>query len=223
MSRLSPDAQSLLNDRLPADVTDGTGFARASSETYGRRTRPLLAASGLEAEERLLQVDHGSGREEGARGDGAPDVPLLRRKSADQSKYTALKDGLRLCACGCGQPVPIYKNRLYRFVFNHHTKFPRVRRAHVGWRRSHELAVEVKRDIQSCEWEHIGGCKGPLHVAHLDGNQFNNHNTNLKKLCHSHHFLLDRGRINPLNPKMPSFRVSAGGGKRRYAYREASK
>lgn len=87
----------------------------------------------------------------------------------------------------------------------------------VQWRTSHERAVKLKRDQVSCEWEHITGCGGPLHVAHINGNEMDNSVDNLLKLCNSHHFLLDRGRIDPSDPIMPKFRVGSDG-KRRYQY-----
>jgi hypothetical protein len=62
---------------------------------------------------------------------------------------------------------------------------------------------------------HIGGCGGPIDVAHKDHDPWNNDPANLMAMCRSHHHLYDRGRIDLDNPKMPDFYVDAGG-KRRY-------
>jgi hypothetical protein len=83
-------------------------------------------------------------------------------------------------------------------------------------RTSHSRALRLKRDLTSCEWEHIGGCLGHLHVAHVNGDEWDNMPGNLLKLCQSHHFLLDRGRIDPAAPVMPAFYTDRSG-KRRYA------
>lgn len=96
------------------------------------------------------------------------------------------------------------------------TSTPRVDR----WR-----AATLKRGVRVCEWAHIGGCKGLLEVAHLDGNAFNNDPGNLKKLCRSHHSLLDRGtvgKIDAATPVMPMFYVDSGG-KRRYGLSRADR
>ena len=48
-----------------------------------------------------------------------------------------------------------------------------------------------------------------------DGDEFNNSRANLLKLCRAHHRLVDNGKIDPRDPKMPEFRID-GSGKRRY-------
>lgn len=70
---------------------------------------------------------------------------------------------------------------------------------------------------ESCQWDHIGGCYGPIHVAHVDGEHTNNEPANLLSLCASHHRLLDNNRIDPYDPKMPAFYYD-GSGKRRYLH-----
>lgn len=66
----------------------------------------------------------------------------------------------------------------------------------------------------SCAWAHIGHCKGPLDVAHLDQNPLNNALDNLLALCRSHHFLFDKGRIDRHQPQMPPFYTDRGGTRR---------
>jgi len=76
--------------------------------------------------------------------------------------------------------------------------------------------VKLKAHVTSCEYASLGGCKGVLDVAHLDGDEFNNSKANLRKLCRSHHRLVDNGKIDPANPTMPRFHID-GSGKRRYS------
>ena len=68
--------------------------------------------------------------------------------------------------------------------------------------------------VEVCQWESIGGCSGPIQVAHVDGNFTNNNLSNLLALCTSHHKLMDHGRINPKNPVMPRFYTDAVGHRR---------
>lgn len=61
----------------------------------------------------------------------------------------------------------------------------------------------------------IGGCGGRIEVNHIDKNPYNNSLQNLIPLCHSHHALTDRGKIDLNKPIMPRFYVDKSG-KRRY-------
>lgn len=123
--------------------------------------------------------------------------------------------GLIDCACGCGTQLTSRdsKGRPRRFLRGHYTRTnnPSKPKERVQWRRSHEIAVLRKQSQVTCEWEHIGHCKGPLQVAHVNGDEFDNDLANLKKLCAGHHHLLDNGRIDPLNPAMPAFVVFPNG------------
>lgn len=79
------------------------------------------------------------------------------------------------------------------------------------------MARRRKSDRSKCELKFIGGCKGPIHVAHKDGDPWNNDDPgNLLAFCASHHRLYDNGLIDLTAPVMPSFVVR--GGKRRYSH-----
>lgn len=84
-------------------------------------------------------------------------------------------------------------------------------------RASYFISEKLKENVLVCEWKNIGSCKGPLHVAHIDQNPFNNVIENLKKLCATHHRLMDLGKINPSNPVIPPFKTGISG-KRRYLH-----
>jgi hypothetical protein len=137
------------------------------------------------------------------------------------------------CGCGCGIDVitPDAKCRERRFLPGHQSRtinpglaiMQSLPKPAVGqywratgdhWRTSRARARSVV-DTTSCEWAHIGGCKGKIDAAHLDGDFTNGDRSNIKSLCRSHHSLLDNGRIDPTKPVMPDFYVD-GGGKRRY-------
>ncbi len=85
------------------------------------------------------------------------------------------------------------------------------------WRNSHRYSQHLLMDIHKCEWSHLGGCSDSrLDVAHLNQNAFDNRIENLKKLCRAHHMLMDRGVIDPQNPKMPKFYIDKSGVRRYY-------
>lgn len=124
------------------------------------------------------------------------------------------------CACGCGTMIEHRdsRGRARRYKRGHVNKGRaawRNMRPQVTARTSHERAVKLKTRVAVCEYADLGGCKGVLDVAHLDGDEFNNTRANLKKLCRAHHRLVDNGKIDPVDPKMPGFYVD-GSGKRRY-------
>ncbi len=124
------------------------------------------------------------------------------------------------CGCGCGTPRPARDNHGRRrfYVHGHNTKgrtFPERRQAVIQWRQSHTRAVALKASVTECEWLRIGDCHGRLEVAHVNQDEMDNTPSNLLKLCASHHRLLDKGRIDPFNPVMPSFWTDSSG-QRRY-------
>ena len=80
----------------------------------------------------------------------------------------------------------------------------------------HEHARALLAHLTACQWRFLGHCQGPLEVAHVDGDDAHNWPTNLRKLCQSHHALLDRGRIQPAAPTQPGFYRTGAAGKRRY-------
>lgn len=88
------------------------------------------------------------------------------------------------------------------------SRLPRTTRA---W------AVELTKHINECQLARIGYCLGPLDRAHIDQNPTNNALENIMVLCRSHHRLVDLGRIDPANPKMPTVHVYPNG-RRRYQH-----
>lgn len=139
------------------------------------------------------------------------------------------------CACGCGAELLSLDNkgRPHRFLPGHQSRvsnpglakiaqMPKPKtgeqwRANGEHRRTARARARSLTDHSVCTWGYIGGCKGPIQVAHVDGNFTNNAASNRVALCVSHHRLLDNRRIDPLNPVMPSFHTGTNG-KRRYDY-----
>lgn len=121
---------------------------------------------------------------------------------------------LILCGCGCGTEIPACdsRGRQRRFVSAGHRYrlAPRVKigatSRHTGYARSQRLVPTTDR----CELEHIGACHGDLQRAHVDHNPLHNVSENIKVLCRRHHSLYDRGRIDLVNPVMPSRYFSGG-------------
>src|SRR3989338_9848305 len=127
---------------------------------------------------------------------------------------------MKICCCGCGEIIPESdsRNRPRSYARGH------INRGKSNWwlitgnpmpRTSRERARKIL-DPKVCLWTSIGGCKGRIDTAHLDGNCMNNAPNNLLALCRSHHFLLDKGRIKLANPVMPRFYTDCSG-KRRYS------
>lgn len=124
-----------------------------------------------------------------------------------------------LCECKCGQPV----NSGRRFIFAHNLRLrmetPGEPKPESVIRETHAEAQRLMEHVTECQLQHIGGCKGPLDTAHVDGDEFNNVRENLRKLCRSHHRLLDLKVITLDTERMPAFRVYLSGvkkGVRRY-------
>lgn len=129
------------------------------------------------------------------------------------------------CICGCDLEIikkPSHKYYTPKFIIGHQNigrRSPNRGRFYkktitskfTGYDRSKK--VLSKRD--NCSWKHIGHCKGPIQVCHINQNPLCNDLKNLIALCNSHHRLMDHGRIDPKNPKMPPF-YTDGSGKRRY-------
>ena len=83
----------------------------------------------------------------------------------------------------------------------------------------HRQARQKKRHVTRCEWHALGSCSlVGLDVAHVDGDDCNNADENLLKLCRSHHRLLDLGLIDPAAPRQPGYRRTGADRKRRYLH-----
>lgn len=166
-----------------------------------------------------------------------------RTAMADQDSTLQVPDGF--CKCGCGGATRLLahdalreglrKGEYRRYVRGHHGRgLPVNPNTLAGLLRANaERSLEAllspkptqstrtSRDraargrLSVCEWAWIGHCHGRIDRAHVDQNPFNNAPLNLLSLCRSHHFLLDRGRIDPTNPVMPPFYLDTSG-KRRY-------
>jgi len=95
---------------------------------------------------------------------------------------------------------PSLKGRIYKESANDRT---------CHYRSRHSISAS------KCELIDIGHCKGPIQVAHINGDFTDNDTSNLISLCASHHRLMDLGRIDLKKPVMPEFYTDSGG-KRRY-------
>ena len=157
--------------------------------------------------------------------------------STDGYKNWILKKAVpRECGCGCGALIWSLdrKGRQHEFCQGHFTrvenpgmeKIRTLPKPEPGsmWRADGEHWRTARARARSitphrvCSWLYIGGCKGPIQVAHVDGNFTNQDESNRLALCATHHKLLDNGRIDPAHPVMPHFYVD-GSGKRRYGKR----
>jgi hypothetical protein len=81
----------------------------------------------------------------------------------------------------------------------------------------HDEARALMVHVTACQMAHLGGCLGPLDVAHVDGNEANNTPGNLAKWCRAHHMLWDRRRITRQALRMPAY-WTRGDGKRVYLH-----
>lgn len=88
------------------------------------------------------------------------------------------------------------------------------------------IARELMQDVTECQLKHLRKCRGPLDTAHLDGDELNNVRENLRKLCRSHHRLLDLQVISLDSTTMPKFRIRRDKGRhygeRVYYYERAN-
>ena len=127
---------------------------------------------------------------------------------------------MKPCACGCGVLIPEKdkRGRPRKYDYGHNNKgksnWWKITSTPTG--RTSRARARQQIDTRQCRLGFIGGCKGKIDAAHLDGDMMNNDPANVWPLCKSHHRLVDNGRIDPHNPTMPKFYVSAG--KRRYEY-----
>ena len=133
---------------------------------------------------------------------------------------------LSRCACNCGASLLLKdaRGRPRRFVWGHWRKGTKGPYTADGkhWRTARDRARSLT-DHSRCMWISIGGCKGPIDVAHVNGDYTNNEPDNRLALCRSHHRLLDNGRINPDNPIMPAFYVDSSGNRRYTPRKKESK
>jgi len=141
---------------------------------------------------------------------------------------------MKFCKCGCQTKIPEKDNRgRYRtFALGHSRKGlklpdnhpfknqPRGINAHAykmdsKSRRTLYWRSRQRGLVKECNLKSIGGCSKRIEVHHRDKNIANMSIHNLQTLCSIHHRLIHLGRIDPLNPIMPSYYID-GGGKRRY-------
>jgi hypothetical protein len=88
--------------------------------------------------------------------------------------------------------------------------------AHLSKTQRHEHARRLLGEVHYCQWRFLGSCRGPLEVAHVNGDDSDGRRENLRKLCQSHHALLDRGRMLALFPVQPAYHSTGRDRKRRY-------
>jgi len=133
-----------------------------------------------------------------------------------------MKKIIHICQCGCGKEIPWqywHQYGIKKYYPNHYDSGAKKRGVYKkeitsvfsGYDRSKKIIKERNK----CSWEHIGHCKGMIDVCHINQNPLDNNRKNLIVLCRSHHRLMDNGKIDYGNPKMPEFYVDKGG-KRRY-------
>ena len=138
------------------------------------------------------------------------------------------------CACGCGTQFKALdnRNRRRRYIKGHGTKgtihpwmaerkgvlLRHLWKKKPLWRVRHYRARKLAMRSE-CQLSPLGYCQGRVEVNHINKHTYDNRLKNLIALCRTHHRLMDLGKIDPYNPRMPRFYVDSGG-TRRYETKE---
>lgn len=131
----------------------------------------------------------------------------------------------KICACGCRNILKLPKSKINpnyldsrKYILGHfknahkgHFKNDPVKRTY------HSRARNMISTLRCCINNSI--CNGCIDVAHIDQNHKNNDIENLKPLCRTHHWLLDKHfknglRFENLSSLKVMFTISSN--KRRY-------
>ena len=140
------------------------------------------------------------------------------------------------CACGCLETLLKFDNkgRVRSFIRGHYSRTdeyknkiallerPPRKRGEENWRadgkhwRTARWRARSITDTSKCAWVSIGGCKGNIDAAHINGDFTDQSKENRLALCRSHHKLLDNGKIDYNRPEMPSFYTDKRGHRRYY-------
>ena len=130
----------------------------------------------------------------------------------------------RQCVCGCGQWLTsLDKRNRPRVSLPGHGRrgksntWSRKPDNQINYWSAHARARRILTVPSTCELTYIGGCSRRLDVHHVDSNPWNNAPQNLMRLCTAHHSLIERGRIDLRDPKMPPYWLCPNG-RRIYAH-----
>lgn len=120
------------------------------------------------------------------------------------------------CKCGCGSEINKLdkRGRKRTYVPGHQMKdyaFILKPDADVNYGTAHARARKIKPSSNGCQIKHLGGCHHLIQIHHIDGNAWNNSESNLISLCKIHHYLVESRNIDLDNPIMPDVRIFPNG------------
>lgn len=130
----------------------------------------------------------------------------------------------KLCKCGCGKKLRLPKSKVPLSYLENRNYIVGHRKGNTGKfkedvnKRAYHLRARNSIDVSKC-YVNNKVCNGCIDVAHIDQNHKNNNIENLKALCRSHHWILDKHfkdglRFENLKNLKVEFVVSSN--KRRY-------